>query len=249
MRKILLILITTLLVLSLTGCEAKPKAAPLAETAYIEAFDEVIDIRTAEKSISAESMMGETTLSEKVDYLMMRNRNFVIVRAECTGNWVQKSYDSEEHYNYHGKSRLNRYIEIPFSIKEVLEGNDDIVKDVKNLQLEITGLTLFKPEEFYANINEKNKDKPIISYSGATHHFVYPRIGCEYVLILEYHKETDCIALNTGGGIICELSKPKDYYKYWCTIHNQPIREEIDYDYGIPPMYYEALERYNIKVK
>jgi hypothetical protein len=131
----------------------------------------------------------------------------------------------------------------------VLEGNDDIVKDVKNLQLEITGLTLFKPEEFYANISEKNKDKPIISYSGSTHHFVYPRIGCEYVLILEYHKETDCIALYTGGGIICELSKPEDYYKYWCTIHNKPIREEIDYDYGIPPMYYEALERYNIKVK
>lgn len=33
-------------------------------------------------------------------------------------------------------------------------------------------------------------------------------------------------------------------------IHNKPIGEEIDYNYyGIPPMYYEALERYNIKVK
>ena len=231
MRKILLILITTLLVFSLTGCEAKPKA----ETAYIEAFDKLIDLRDTTKIISPTSNFPDQSIEKAISNLTQKNRDYVVVRAECTGNWVQKNYENEDHKKFH-KRGGETYTEIPFKIIKFLEGDKSILKDSDNLQLEIPELVV-------------SGDEKSIGYNGTTHHFVYPRIGYEYILILEYHKETGCIALYTGGGIICELSKPEDYYKYWCTIHNKPIREEIDYDYGIPPMYYEALERYNIKVK
>lgn len=224
---------------SITGCETKPNA----ETAYIEAFDKVIDIRTIFKAISLGGMMGTQTLNGVVEHLSSKQRDYVVIQAECIGNWVQKEYESDVHSRYH-RTIGNEYIEIPFKITKVLEGNKKLVENIIDLQLEIPRLILTAPDHI-----ESFKNMYTLTYYGATNHFVYPRIGYEYVLVLEYHKETGCIALYTGGGIICELSKPEDYYKYWCTIHNQPIREEIDYDFGIPPMYEEALERYNIKVK
>jgi hypothetical protein len=239
MKKLISILMITILVFGLSGCEVKQKA----ETAYIEAFDKVFDIRTIAKAISPGVLMTDQTLDGIIDYLSKERSDYVVIRAECTGNWVQKEYASYEHSRYH-RTVGTTYIEIPLKIIKVLEGNEKIVEGLENLQLEVARLNMTEPIP-----DSPYGDKYILTYYGGTNHFVYPRIGCEYILVLEYHKETDCIALYEGGGIICELSKPKDYYKYWCTIHNKPIREEIDYDYGIPPMYYEALERYNIKVK
>ena len=88
MKKILSVLIITLLVFIMTGCEAKPKA----ETVYIEAFDKVIDLRDTTKIISPTSNFPDQSIDKIVSNLTQENRDYVVVLAECTGNWLQKNY-------------------------------------------------------------------------------------------------------------------------------------------------------------
>lgn len=246
MKKTISLILIIFLTFSFTACSEKDE-----DTVFVEWMGATIDLSKISRVISPTVMMGDQHLSDIVKSLTGKQRDFVIVRAECTGNWIQKNYDTEAHFKYHVPDNYYDldtffYIEIPFKITDVLEGNQSIVEQGDDIHVEIKELEVFAPSK------EPNSHPHQFEmlYGGATNHFVYPRIGYEYVLVLEYCQETDCIVLYSGGGIICELTTPKEYFEFQKSLRNNKglPSKDVDYDKYIAPMYYETIERYNIKV-
>ncbi len=248
MKKIFSILIIIILIISMGGCEANKKA----DTVYVEWFGATIDLSNIDRIFPIRGDGMRRTLDKTIEYYENYEKNFAVLRVKCTGNWVQKLYE-KEHREKHTDIEIfmnpNMYMEIPFEVIDILEGNGDLVQKGNEYKIEIPNL----------HVDLKNKDEPYaewkeeaqfeLYYEGTNLRFEYPRVGYEYIVIVEQPKGTDCFVTNE---IICELSTPKEQYEIAIKLHyyHEPGKNtKVNYDDYVAKLYYEALERYNIKVR
>ena len=71
------------------------------------------------------------------------------------------------------------------------------------------------------------------------------RVEDEYVVVMFYHEETGYFTIHRNG-IICELSSAYEYNVYYSYIHGSSEPEKDTKNYT--PIYYEAIQKYNIKI-
>ena len=245
MKKTISILIITLLVFCMTSCETEKKS----DTVYVEWFGATIDLSNIDKYFP---MYGEgiaKSLEDTIDYYVEKKMDFAVLRLKCTGNWIQKKYD-EEHFQKHSDIKIHghkMYMEIPFEVIDILEGNENLTEKGSSIQLEIPNMYVLLKNNPY---DECEKEPNFFfEYDEAYSRFEYPRIGYEYVVIVTKSSDGDCLRANI---ILCELSTPKEQYEIALKLrHYQKPGDnvKVDYDEYVAEKYYEVLERYNIKVK
>lgn len=250
-KKILLtILIAVLLLTGLTSC--KQKDVPVGEfvsgevtekisTAYVDWFGAKIDLSSIKTITVAPNVDGfGFNLAGEVDFYEERQSQYAVLRVECTGDLVQKV---GEHLNrLTGIMQTDLYMEIPFRVCEVLEGDSTIVNAGEDISIEFPG---FFVSHKYTNRprNEwENDNKMYVYYRYDNDCLLYPRIGYEYVIIVV--KENENSFVSSGFGVICELLEIDKSVKYFeHVIENQFSRGSYERRYK------QVMERYNIEIK
>lgn len=264
MKKILsLILVITILLLSIISCSEKNpdgelidktepplESAEKIKTAYIDWFGVQIDLASIPRK-SLYDYDGESDFEPLIDWLKANNKQFAVLRVECTGNLIQKVYEDESHFRYHfpkydTDSVIRLYMEIPVKVIDVLEGDENIVNIGDNVSIEFPGLMLTSSNLAKPFGQWKNKQRYDymfhIYYAKFTPAFVFPRIGYEYVIIVLYNEETGCIT-SQGRGPLCELSSVDEFLKY-----NEHIGSGISNDF-YEKQYKQVIKRYFIKIE
>lgn len=268
MKKLLSIVLILIMLISLSSCKSGKENTNETEpteknmTAYMYWFGITIDLRDPVKditpSIDIDWSSPPPSFESRINQLNKKNVEYAVVRAKCVGNWHQKVHEGQDggdHLKAHKEAEdflytLGKlYTEIPFEITEILEGNSsEIEKRIQaknNLKIEYPGLSVKTSAMFEDQSEWRNNMSTKLTYYPATRKMIYPRIGCEYILILIYSKNADCIYTISPGAEI-ELSTPEELLAYYKSYHKSPQITEDDY---IPYDYYEILERYNIKVR
>lgn len=136
--KVLSLALTLLVVISVLGCSEKNNDQNIkGQKTYIEYFSALVEVQSLDPCISPDSDgMLPKTYEDYLNRVQAKNR-YVVVRAELTGNWVQKNFNEEEYSTYlqwnyeHSGNQMNEwlrpYVEMPFQIKEVLDGDGSLV--------------------------------------------------------------------------------------------------------------------------
>ena len=260
--KVLSLALTLLVVISVFGCSEKNNDQNnennndqniKGQKTYIEYFSALVEVQSINPDISPNASGAlPKTYEEYLNYVQEKNR-YVVVRAELTGNWVQKNFDEEEYSTYLKRDYENSgnkmkewlipYVEMPFQIKEVLDGDGSLVSENESLNIVVPALAVkwvsgitskFKYTEYPLTLEAYNTIAP----------YVRPRIGYEYIIILRYGEKTGGLFTNPSD-IICELSTPEEYFAWdhpeaeWDPTKPSPV----------PKYYYEVLERYNITIE
>ena len=260
--KALSLALTLLVVISVFGCSEKNNDQNnennndqniKGQKTYIEYFSALVDVQYIMPNISPH--MNGAQLKTYDDYLnqVQAKNRYVVVRAELTGNWVQKNFNEEEYSTYlkwwyeNSGNQMNEwlkpYMEMPFQIKEVLEGDGSLVSENESLNVVVPALAV----KWVSSITSKGKytEYPLILEAYHTiAPYVRPRIGYEYIIILKYGEKTGGLFADPLD-IICELSTPEEYFAWdhpeaeWDPTKPSPV----------PKYYYEVLERYSITIE
>jgi len=256
MKRILSIILLIIVVFTFNACTEKEPSSenhqPI-KTAYIDYYGVKIDLKNVKtKEISPMSMLGpESTLEEKLESLSENTQHQrVLVRAECMSDMIQKIYSDDTHFNYHfsdGGDYRRQYIAMPFKIKEILYGDESIIKEGDEVWVECLEAYLdMGCLEYSSIVNSQvwpTSLRTAFNYLGSTHRFIFPRIGYEYVIILSYHKKTNCY---TSKGALCELSDLEDYYEYHSNVYNY---KGTSVDESYEKIYKDVLKKFNLKIK
>jgi len=245
---VLLVIVTVLI--ALTSC--KQKDVPVGEfvsgevtekisTAYVDWFGAKIDLSSI-KSISIAPTSNGTNfdLDRAIGFYEERQMQYAVLRVECTGDLVQKV---GEHLNrLTGIMQTDLYMEIPFRVCEVLEGDSTIVNAGEDISIEFPG---FFVSHKYTNRprNEwENDNKMYVYYRYDNDCLLYPRIGYEYVIIVTKEDENRFISLTHG--VICELLEIDKSVKYFEHVIEKQF-SRVSYE----RRYKQVMERYNIEIK
>lgn len=250
--KVLSLALTLLVVISVFGCSEKNNDQNIkGQKTYIEYFSALVEVQPLNPGTSpnANGRLPETY----ENYLNQVNDRYVVVRAELTGNWVQKNFNEEEYSTYlqwdyeHSGNRMNEwlkpYVEMPFQIKEVLDGDESLVSENKSLNVVVPALAVKWLDSITTKFKYTEYPLTLVAYNTIAP-YVRPRIGYEYIIILRYGEKTGGLFTNPSD-IICELSTPEEYFEWdhpeaeWDPTKPSPV----------PKYYYEVLERYSITIE
>jgi hypothetical protein len=128
------------------GCEANKKA----DTVYVEWFGATIDLSNIDRMFPMRGDGMRRTLDKTIDYYEKYEKNFAVLRVKCTGNWVQKLYE-KEHREKHTDIEIfmnpNMYMEIPFEVIDILEGNGDLVQKGNEYKIEIPNFKIIPSDK------------------------------------------------------------------------------------------------------
>lgn len=241
---------------SFSGCE-REEAEEKPMTAYLDWYGVTIDLSEVDivKSPTYDAFVywDEISFENTLESYGEKYDSFVVVRAKCTGNLVQKSYSRNEskHYLYHNpnekanSTRAREYISIPFEILEVLDGDSTIVEGISNVDLEIQQF-IFNPSMIESPSFRRNISIDYFPYAVT---LIIPRVGFEYIVAFTYHEETNCYEMISDGAE-CEISTSREFFEYQVNLNDSgPIIGEPNLDSGQYRYYREILEHYNIIVE
>lgn len=252
--KVLSLALTLLVVISVLGCSEKNNDQNIkGQKTYIEYFSALVEVQSLDPCISPDSDgMLPKTYEDYLNRVQAKNR-YVVVRAELTGNWVQKNFNEEEYSTYlqwnyeHSGNQMNEwlrpYVEMPFQIKEVLDGDGSLVCENESLNVVVPALAVKWKSGITSNYRYTEYPLTLVAYN-TIDSYVRPRIGYEYIIILRYGEKTGGLFTNPSD-ILCELSTPEEYVAW-----DYPEGEwDPAKPWLIPKYYYEVLERYNITIE
>ena len=252
--KVLSLALTLLVVISVFGCSEKNNDQNIkGQKTYIEYFSALVEVQPLNPGTSPNADGRLPNTYEEYLNGVQEKYRYVVVRAELTGNWVQKNFDEEEYSTYlkwdyeHSGNQMNEwlrpYVEMPFQIKEVLEGDGSLVSKNESLNVVVPALAVVWISSITSKYRYTEYPLTLVAYNTISH-YARPRIGYEYIIILRYGEKTGGLFANPSD-IICEISTPEEFFAW-----EQP-ETEWDPTKPLPVMkyYYEVLERYNITIE
>lgn len=258
MKRIFSVFLIFIILISVPSCNKTEEQAEQIKkslTVYVDWFGVTIDVKELKKEISPNVLWNgpPTSFEEKLKSMNEANTEYAIVMVKCVGDWKQRAFEDDAHREQHkpyATAYLSPlYIEIPYEIIGVLEGDFQTVESGEIISVEYPGLYVRSPGMFTPAEEWKNNSSVGIKYDGIAQEFIYPRNGYEYIIILHYNTDTGCY-YSSSAAAECELSSLEDLLEYYKSFYkiteNSKVPTEDDY---IPANYYEILERYNIKVK
>ena len=287
MKKFLSLLLVLLCILPITSCKKETN-----KSVYFNYFGKLYDVTDPDvvsdygdiifpPPLYVNSYENFTDLIEKLgeDNFPEGFSHFAVVRARCTGDMRARVKD-KEHYMTHSLLALEQtddkqweeagwkknYVEIPFEIVDVLEGDSSFLTIGEEVFIEtdfflqnyfITWASGDWEDYDYDNPNNEDDRHKYTLFGPAGEDSILPRVGYEYVFVVFYVEKTDCIYakyrfFNYDFG--CELSSPEDF----CSFRERYLGE-YEYKPGdrkyatpeqrMPKAYWEILERYNIEIE
>ena len=256
----ILIIMTLLFVVS---CEKKEEKAT---TAYFDFFGTRFDLQDREslsEILNGSSTMdyGAQTFDQRIDELEGKEAAYVVCRLKCIGDLKQKVATNGPLYEAtKDRGELQAlYTEVSFEVVEVLEGERDLVATGETVNVQIFRMKLHTATQgswlsWYNHLNTESGEDVAEDYlslklvcDGGLR-AVIPRINYEYVLILNYDEETETFNASLNR-FACELSTPEDYKTYKDNFLLPEEKNNSDPKKAVPDVYWEILERYNIKVR
>ena len=262
-KRLISLIFITITLLFITSCEKKEEKAT---TAYFDFFGTRFDLQDRESlseilSGSLTMDYGAQTFDQRIDELEEKEAAYVVCRLKCIGDLKQKVATEGPLYEAtkdHGELQA-LYTEISFEVVEVLEGDRNLVAAGETVNIQIFRMKLYTATQgswllWYNHLYTESGEDVAEDYlslklvcDGGLR-AVIPRINYEYVLIMNYDEETE--TFNTSlNRFACELSTPEDYKTYKDNFLLPEERKNSDPKNAVPDVYWEILERYNIKVK
>lgn len=202
-----------------------------------------------------------------LEYWEKSGNTFAVLKLKCTGDMTKAVYTSEEHFNFSGwgtdyENQFERiYVNFKAEVLEILEG-DNIASVGDEITIDLTGFKI-GTETFKKN-NDQNEDtigdeaeeEQTLLIMGAPGgiNCTFPRMGYEYVVLVGYDPDLKVYEADMLRNA-CELSTPKDYVAFKKKLpmqagkKNPYLQDKKTNEEKMPDVYWEILERYNIKVK
>jgi len=270
LKKCLSIFLLIVCVFILSSCAKQVKA----DTAYVDWFGVRLDLKDENiifnvvNSATAFSPK-KSTLSQFISNYESNGKMYAVLRVKCVGDIRQRVYESAEHFACHYPSlnfeNLSRkiYMDFPAEVLEVLEGDSSIVSVGTTIAIDMLE---FRIEHSYYNAMITGGDFRDIyntEYEGnvgislLVPHGIdctIPRIGYEYIVLVRYSAEEN-VYWTRMDLCACELTFPKDQVSFKKTfrleegLENKYLSDEKTDEEKMPDIYWEILERYDIKIK
>jgi len=234
-----------------------------SDTAYFNFFGSRFDLSDSNfiteyrDSYETAYRIDYSTFKEYIDSLKKSSTSeeltYIVARVKCKGDLTQK-FDGDYLLDPSIYGGGCFYTEIPFEVVQVLEvirGDETLLNPKENISVRINGMFLdsavfngsWKTDYKFALLWPDKASMPDMGfkfYCDAAKKSQFPRTDYEYVLVLRYsHKDMEFTT--TLRRYCCELSTLEDYAAFKATF-GVTITERHD-------IYYEILDRYNIKIK
>jgi len=264
MKKILSLMLIIVTAFCLTSCGSGNKKYGV----YYELNGEVIDISDIKKygtTVYNSWLMTDysvVTFDEKIEDLKEKGLPYFVAKVEWAGAYknvlltdIDKNEENAAHYNHLSTSESKfsteppyqvvelLFSEIPIKIIEILEGDSSLAEKDQVITLELNDIFLQEKEDglhFHMPGDLRN---------------VILREGYEYIMLIQYYPDTGCY-VSTLHMYACELSTPEDQIEFKCNFNvdeytSTKERYESEHhsiEEKMRKVYYEILDRYNIKV-
>jgi len=264
MKKILSLMLIIVTAFCLTSCGSGNKKYGV----YYELNGEVIDISDIKKygtTVYNSWLMTDysvVTFDEKIEDLKEKGLPYFVAKVEWAGAYknvlltdIDKNEENAAHYKHLSTSESKfsteppyqvvelLFSEIPIKIIEILEGDSSLAEKDQVITLELNDIFL------------EEKEDGLHFYLPSDFNNVILREGYEYIMLIQYYPETGCY-VSTLHMYACELSTPKDQIDFKCSFNAGEYtgyKERCESGYYsdeelMLDVYWEILERYNIKV-
>ena len=266
----LILLLSCIFAFTCSSCSKEEKA----ETAYFDWFGVRLDLGDSDIILDITNtatglVMKNPTFEEIICEYESEGTSYAVLRVKCVGDIRKRVYESAEHFAFHYASfdfeqrLIKTYTDFPAEVLEVLEGDTSVASIGNVIDIDLLGFSIEhnyiysmilgqELEDIYRTEPKEKVGLYLCMPEGIK--CTIPRIGYEYVVLVRYSPELNVYTVSMDNSA-CELSSPKDQIKFKQKfrvsnkIHDIYNSTKLTDEEKMPDVYWEILERYNIKIK